>query len=606
MPKVYPGYLKIGVTRVGGAGDALVASSAIAGIRRKYPEAMIVGHTSGWGTRIWFGNPALTRVEDVVAQQPLRMNYDIWYDLKQWPSPIYLSELGAREQADTEQRKRAFLSTLPGGVENPYGNDQNCTVLQRELLDIDCSATDAFVRITPEDEQLVEQFRRVGPYVTVHDWAWGGRQTKCWFQDRWAEVVEWLKAQGLAVFQIGDGNEELIPGSISLLGQLTFQQSAALVKTARLHIDNESSMAHLTPALKTPTIVLCGPTNWMHWCHDENYNLIGDYDCTFSAGDRPFKGRCEGQFTDWYRQCGKGINRACMQSITVEMVVEQAKRIFDGSARSNSLVAANKITYGAASVLVMHPSNGKAELLDQCLRSLQQYPPQGIDHNIVVVNGMRDDAPTDAVLQRYDYPFLDATKTGLGLPELCNQAAQMVSGRYLAFVRSDVAVMPGWLEKMLGYLEGHPETAVVAPKLISQDNTILHYGVVFGSDKRPALWKFRVDANQAMFAAIREFQAVSHSLVVVRRAFFERVGGYRPDMDGLEDIDLCLRARREGSRVVCNPAAYAQKFCSDGGSFRNAMLASGPVVDRLLAEHGPFIEADSNLYDSIEGHKVLT
>ncbi len=49
--------------------------------------------------------------------------------------------------------------------------------------------------------------------------------------------------------------------AVSLAGALTIKQTASLAKRCRLFISNDSGVAHVAAAVKTPLIVLFGPTN---------------------------------------------------------------------------------------------------------------------------------------------------------------------------------------------------------------------------------------------------------------------------------------------------------------------------------------------------------
>jgi len=228
------------------------------------------------------------------------MQHDIWIDLSPAELRIeYYTNKLANERLEAFKRRA-------------LGIDRNgkCLIdIQNEVLNIQSSIEDIYVHITEADLEAVKYLKKQ-KYVTVHDWAFGGRQPKCWYLDRWGVVIQYLRNLGYEVYQVGAKEEDAMPGATKLLGKLSLNQSVALIKDAVLHIDNEGTLAHITPWLKVPTIVLYGPTS-RNWLHKENVNI--------EAGDCH---ECEG-LPGWWRKCPKDRDCECMKLITPDMVIEK-------------------------------------------------------------------------------------------------------------------------------------------------------------------------------------------------------------------------------------------------------------------------------------------
>ena len=114
-----------------------------------------------------------------------------------------------------------------------------------------------------------------GAYVVVH--AGAARPEKYWLPERWADVVGFLHAEfGLVSILTGsqdpDEREHLsriksalrcnyidVSGKTDLLGL------AAVIKGAKLLCGVDTAAIHLADAMKTPSLVLFGPTNPYHW-----------------------------------------------------------------------------------------------------------------------------------------------------------------------------------------------------------------------------------------------------------------------------------------------------------------------------------------------------
>ena len=91
---------------------------------------------------------------------------------------------------------------------------------------------------------------------------------KCWPKERFLELSQRLLAAHIGVVLLGGTNdaepqwimEHADKKPINLSGQLTFLQSAELLKRCKLAISNDSAIVHLSEAMGTPSIVFFGPT----------------------------------------------------------------------------------------------------------------------------------------------------------------------------------------------------------------------------------------------------------------------------------------------------------------------------------------------------------
>ncbi|AXF78178.1 putative lipopolysaccharide heptosyltransferase III [Erwinia tracheiphila] len=115
---------------------------------------------------------------------------------------------------------------------------------------------------------------------------------KCWEDNKVAGLIDALTASGydIVLTAAPDKKEQAMienilslchnPGVISLAGQLTLPQLAALIDHARLFIGVDSAPMHMAAALNTPCIALFGPSKLKQWCPWGGNNQIiwaGDY-----------------------------------------------------------------------------------------------------------------------------------------------------------------------------------------------------------------------------------------------------------------------------------------------------------------------------------------
>jgi len=130
------------------------------------------------------------------------------------------------------------------------------------------------IAISREDEQAVDDLlKTVGLsnsvlFVALNPTArWW---TKRWPIERFAQLADLIQAAGFAVVLIG--GEDDIPEiqrlqtltrtfPVSVAGQTTIKQLAALLKRARLLVTNDSGPMHLAAAVGIPVVALFGPTD---------------------------------------------------------------------------------------------------------------------------------------------------------------------------------------------------------------------------------------------------------------------------------------------------------------------------------------------------------
>lgn len=154
----------------------------------------------------------------------------------------------------------------------------------------------------------------------------------------------------------------------------------------------------------------------------------------------------------------------------------------------------------------------------------------------------------------YDRPFNFSDK--------CNAGAAATDAEYVVFFNDDVRVItPDWLDSLLE-VATLPGVGAVGGKLLYEDGSIQHAGMVTGVRRlvgtafhtRPADTHelFNLGAQ-----SVREVSLICGALLMTPRAFFQEIGGF----DAVDapvshsDVDLCLRIREAGRTCVYTPYA---------------------------------------------------
>ena len=207
----------------------------------------------------------------------------------------------------------------------------------------------------------------------------------------------------------------------------------------------------------------------------------------------------------------------------------------------------------AASIII--PTYNNLELTQNCLESIWQHTPRHLCELIVVDNGSTDATP--AFLERLAASGrirLIANDTNLGYAKACNQGARAARGHYLLMLNNDTLVTPGWLEALIETAESDDQVAAVGAKLLYPDDSVQHAGVVFNqAGKVYHQYRFFHRDHPAVNKT-REFQVLTAACLLIRSSVFFQAGLFDENFrNGFEDVDLCLRIRQSGYRLLYNP-----------------------------------------------------
>ena len=205
---------------------------------------------------------------------------------------------------------------------------------------------------------------------------------------------------------------------------------------------------------------------------------------------------------------------------------------------------------------------------DDLLRCLEALGAQaGVPLETIVVDNASTDGTVDAVRARFPDVHLIANAANLGFSRANNLGLGRARGSFVLVLNSDCEVRPGAVAALCAILEARPEVAIVGPRTVGTDGAPQ---VSFGPSLTPlAEWRQGrlvrgVKAGDA--DALRRARAladheqepdwVSASCFLARRAFLEAIGGFDESFFLYEeDVDLCVRVRAAGGRILYTPEA---------------------------------------------------
>lgn len=202
--------------------------------------------------------------------------------------------------------------------------------------------------------------------------------------------------------------------------------------------------------------------------------------------------------------------------------------------------------------IVLPVDDSPPERLVATLRGIAAHVPPEL-FELLIVNTASNSGVRELLFSLEGDVRVISGEPGLSFSSCCNLAAGEARGKRLLFLKPGLIPCPEWLEGLLGSAEGENGSTVIGGRVVNENGLIWHLGVAFDINQSPFSLYFLLPAQFAGANKKREFKAVQVPFLV-SRDFFCRLGGFDTDLvNRFEDIDFCMRAGEEGSRVIYTP-----------------------------------------------------
>jgi GT2 family glycosyltransferase len=237
-------------------------------------------------------------------------------------------------------------------------------------------------------------------------------------------------------------------------------------------------------------------------------------------------------------------------------------------------------------------TNGRDHLL-ACLDAIERTHPDGVEHELLVLDNASDDGSADAVRERYPDARLFALDRRHGKADNDSLLLKAARGRYCLLLNEDSELRDGAARALLDALEADPGAAAAGAQLLTSageptacawrlpDIPWALAAAVFSQDRV---------AVESQGDRIRDVGWVQSSAMLVRRAAAEQVGWLDGDFFVYSDeTDFCRRLRDAGWRIVFVPGARAihhDQLGTDAAAMRRRIVEFHRNRDLYFRKHG--------------------
>lgn len=240
----------------------------------------------------------------------------------------------------------------------------------------------------------------------------------------------------------------------------------------------------------------------------------------------------------------------------------------------------------AVSVIVVNWNT--RDILDDCLASIARETT--LPHEVIVVDNASTDGSAEMVRTRHPNVRLIANDVNRGFAAANNQGLRIARGDKALLLNPDTIVLDGAIDRMVAWLDAHPDVGCVGCQVMEDETTIQRTGFSDPGPLNLALVEFglhRLAPRHRFFGrseygdwdrrSERDVDVVSGMFMLVPRPVLDRVGLLdEAFFIYAEEADLCRRIRDAGWRCVFAPEARILHL--DGGSKSTAQIRSRMYV----------------------------
>lgn len=256
-------------------------------------------------------------------------------------------------------------------------------------------------------------------------------------------------------------------------------------------------------------------------------------------------------------------------------------------------------------VLVLVPTKNRLDLLKPCVESVLFTTSEEVE--IVIIDHDSDELEVASYFDHLpDRVRVTQFKGEFNFSRMNNIAVNKFSDgfEFVLFLNNDIEAMEcGWLEHMRGLCQRN-EVGAVGALLLYGDNRVQHGGVVLGVGG-PADHVYKTEpyitsnvvnpGYMSGLVSVRDYMAVTGACMLMKTSVFKKLGGFDEELAvGFNDIDLCLRAREMGYKILFDSHAVLHHYESATRSISRQLLhpSDTELMERkwghLLTETDPF------------------
>lgn len=221
----------------------------------------------------------------------------------------------------------------------------------------------------------------------------------------------------------------------------------------------------------------------------------------------------------------------------------------------------NEVKDESIKLSLIIPVHNSLELTKQCINSI--FTSVNVNKfEVIIINNASTDGTAEYLNSILDKVSVITNTENLSFSKVNNQAAAIAKASYLLFLNNDTKLFDYALDAFIEGFDSDQQIGIQGGKLIYPNGMVQHAGIAFGHIGQNIMSHLHIYVTFSPDAACvniaREYQMVTGAMLAIRKRLFVIADGFDEEyVFGHEDLDLCLKIRKLGYKVVYNPEAVA-------------------------------------------------
>jgi GT2 family glycosyltransferase len=206
------------------------------------------------------------------------------------------------------------------------------------------------------------------------------------------------------------------------------------------------------------------------------------------------------------------------------------------------------------------------EVIPECLRSIHAETKE-VDFEVIVSDNGSTDSSVQFIRDTYPNVRIVENGTNLGFAKGNNAGIPLVRGEYVLFLNPDTIVLDRAFDRWMPYVEQHRDAGAFGCRVLNPDGTFQN-----AARPTPTAWRYLISALYLRWlgrlsdlflsdtyegwngTTERDVDWVTGCCLLLPAKIVRALGGFDERFFyHFEEVDLCLRVRKAGYRILFDP-----------------------------------------------------